>query len=592
MDTTEQNAAASTDPAADLDAYLDAMRLDDPSSPRMQQHYQAPTTLRPPQHQHQPPQVAVPTARADAQFEAVRQYWPQPQPRRYSVGESSTGARYVSPFGSCTPSSFYASHYGAYSPRFTTPAEPFPSVSHSSSMPSSSSRYCQPTPSAPFCPAWDHNARLDPYASVASARHYDPIAPSHPSVSHSSMPSSSTRHCQPTPSAPQLGAPFCPAWDHNASLDRHASTHLSAVRPNQVDYRSWIDTPAVRRRPTMNEVRSRLLRCPMEPALARSPETAEHVVRLLQEGREEVRLSVLAGVKSAVHSVMGSNVGHAVFLALLRACEGRLDELYSIVLAVCNGTGFLMYVMKYDHGVTALKGLIMAVAPAPNHQLRLLLIVWLLRERLMEQSKGAELLHHCFTTLPYDGCLIMIQFAITNIDEMFLSESGSRCLAQCFANARNDELQALERIILSRTSEIARGQYSNYFLQRVLEWGSDLFKELVAIRVAEDAVSLSADQFGSYVVETCFLRTGLLEPAQRVLAAFLRLRNDQLAELVQGCYSNYVVHKLLSAGKDYFPELTVALARRIERLPAAVQREMYAQRVMRVVEKLLSRKPR
>ena len=43
---------------------------------------------------------------------------------------------------------------------------------------------------------------------------------------------------------------------------------------------------------------------------------------------------------------------------------------------------------------------------------------------------------------------------------------------------------------------------------------------------------------------------------------------------------------------QYFPEQTTALARRIEKLPAAVQREMHAQRVMRVVKKLFPRQPR
>ncbi|XP_062208839.1 uncharacterized protein LOC133910462 [Phragmites australis] len=554
MDTTKQSAAA------DLEAYLQAMRLNGSSSPLKQQRCPAPTSLRPPQPQ--PPKVPVPTARADAQqllqqLQEVRQYWPQPQPQSYGVGESSTGAGYVSPFGSSSPNSFYASHYGAHSPRFNTPTAPFPSVS----------------------------AKLNAWAG-----HYSPIGPSHPSVSHwSSMPSSSTNHCQPTPSAPQLGAPF-PAWDHHASLDPYASALLSALRPNQMDYRSWIHTPAVRRRPTLEEVRSRLLRRPMEPELVMFPETAGHVVRLLMEGGEEVRLSVLAGVKRTVRSVIGCGEGHAVFLALLRACEGRLDELQGIVQAVCKGTGFLMHVVKYNHGVTALEELIRAVAL--HQQLCLPLIVWLLRERLMEHSKGAELLHHCFTTMPYENCSIMIRFAIINIDEMLSSASGSRCLAECFRNAQKDELRLLEEIILSRTSEIARGEYSNYFLQGALECGSELLTDRIAERVAEDVASLSADQFGSYVVEACFLRTLSLAPAQRVLAAFLGLRNDQLAELVQGGYSNYVVHKLLATGKDYFPEQTTALARRIEKLPAAVQREMHAQRVMRVVKKLFPRQPR
>ncbi|TVU48089.1 hypothetical protein EJB05_07712, partial [Eragrostis curvula] len=129
-------------------------------------------------------------------------------------------------------------------------------------------------------------------------------------------------------------------------------------------------------------------------------------------------------------------------------------------------------------------------------------------------------------------------------------------------------------------------------MQKVLECGSEALKERVAERVAADVASLSVDKYGSYVVEACFQLTCSLTPMRRVLAAFIALSDEQLAELVQGVYSNYVVHKLLATGKKYFKEETLKLARRIEELPAEVQREMHAQRVMQVVKKQFPRGPR
>jgi hypothetical protein len=84
-------------------------------------------------------------------------------------------------------------------------------------------------------------------------------------------------------------------------------------------------------------------------------------------------------------------------------------------------------------------------------------------------------------------------------------------------------------------------------LPQVLKCGTEPCKNAVAKRVAEDVVSLSADQFGRYVVEACILETSPL-PLQRVLAAVLALSDDQLAELVQGRYSNGLVRTLLKAG--------------------------------------------
>jgi hypothetical protein len=51
-----------------------------------------------------------------------------------------------------------------------------------------------------------------------------------------------------------------------------------------------------------------------------------------------------------------------------------------------------------------LKELIRVVAPYP--QLSRPLIICILRDRLMEHNKGAKLLRHCFTTLPYEVCSV------------------------------------------------------------------------------------------------------------------------------------------------------------------------------------------
>ncbi|KAL6867278.1 hypothetical protein ACP4OV_015302 [Aristida adscensionis] len=58
-------------------------------------------------------------------------------------------------------------------------------------------------------------------------------------------------------------------------------------------------------------------------------------------GGDRERLDALA-------AVMGSSEGDVVFLALLRACVGRDDELEGIINAACNGKGFLMCVAQQE----------------------------------------------------------------------------------------------------------------------------------------------------------------------------------------------------------------------------------------------------
>jgi pumilio RNA-binding family len=88
---------------------------------------------------------------------------------------------------------------------------------------------------------------------------------------------------------------------------------------------------------------------------------------------------------------------------------------------------------------------------------------------------------------------------------------------------------------------------SNYFIQHVLQYGDDEMRQRLAERLIDEVVILSLDCYGSYVVEACFQHTG---QQRRVLAAFLLLDDAQLAQVVQGKHSNYVVHKLLDATID------------------------------------------
>ncbi|RCV46133.1 hypothetical protein SETIT_9G508100v2 [Setaria italica] len=351
---------------------------------------------------------------------------------------------------------------------------------------------------------------------------------------------------------------------------------------------------------TQEEVRARLLRGSTEQYLVMSPVSSAHVVGLLAEGDATVRRRVIACVRPIVHRVMTNR--YPVFLALLHACNGRVNELKDIIGAMCNGKGFLMqFDGKEDHKTkqrflclisctVALKELIRVVAW--NRPLCKTLVHGLLRkERLMVEREGLAVLRHCFTMLPYEDCSMIFKDTLGAIDEILSSQFGWRCVAVCLENARNGELKDLEATILTRTSAFAKGRWSSYFLQHVLRYGSEQFKARIVERVAKDIVELSVDKFGCYVVEDCFLSTGSLAGLQRVLDAFLDLHDDDLAVAVKGWYSNYAIQKLLAAGKDHLPVRATELARRIEALPEVVRKHEFAKLVMEIINKLFPAQP-
>ncbi|KAG2554113.1 hypothetical protein PVAP13_9KG642400 [Panicum virgatum] len=395
----------------------------------------------------------------------------------------------------------------------------------------------------------------------ASAKEFHPTSMPHLSVAQ--WPST------PIPSTSQ---------NENGSLTAyHPSALLGALRADAALLR-W----------TREHVRDRLLRpgtLDADAALLMSPELSPHVVRLLEERDETMRRCVLAKVKPFVHTVMGSREGHAVFLELLRACEGRFDELEGIVQAACNRKGFLMRVVQQNPGVIALKELIRVVAPVP--ELRETLLAGLLNECLMGQSNGDVLLHHCFMFLPQEDCKIIIRLAVASIDEMLSSPIGCNCLSVCLSNARDGELQALEENISRRAIAIATDQCGINFLQYALRFGSEELKVRIVERVAENIVDLSRHGVGNYAVQACFLLTESDEAMRLVLSAFLLLRPGELEALVRDPHAPFVLAKLLDKGKRYSPLLAGDLAKRIDALPAAVRQEEHATRVlMWVIDRL------
>uniref|UniRef100_A0A0E0NQW8 PUM-HD domain-containing protein n=1 Tax=Oryza rufipogon TaxID=4529 RepID=A0A0E0NQW8_ORYRU len=428
----------------------------------------------------------------------------------------------------------------------------------------------------------------------ANASQYQPIGASSRSAVASPSPPRTRRHPYPHPA--NNYNPSAAIADYQERL-----VVMNALRANPKDP-LWRGVSRISQGRTPEEIRSDMLRGPMPLQLVFFQESAAHVIRLLDEGAEtgvdQYRLSALAAIKSDVHRVMEDREGCQVFMALVRASAEQEDEIHAIIAAAAaasappvdgNGkhkTTQLLRVTGQDYGEASLRSLILAAARYPD--LCKLLTDCLVCERVMDHAKGDRLLHDCFRAMNYEDSKILIKFACYHANKMLLASSGSRCLVECFMNARGEELEHLEQLILANATMIAKGHYSNYFMQKVLEHGSEALKrELVALLMA-DVVSLSRQQFGSYVVEACFLK-GSSDLKRIVISTFVSLTNDQLADVVQCGYGNYVIQKLVEACKDDYPEETILLARRIERLPGEVLDRMSAKQVMKVVRRLFPR---
>ncbi|CAN6285357.1 unnamed protein product [Urochloa humidicola] len=318
----------------------------------------------------------------------------------------------------------------------------------------------------------------------------------------------------------------------------------------------------------------------------RSSTLEEDKARLLQSLKfyKVVRNGVFDFVRAAdaLHFAMRSRDWGGVFNLLLRT-----ESLDVIVHVACERGASLMSVTDTERGVESLNGLFKAVKQ--DRQLCQQLVSCLLNEgRLFHHRGGPGLLRSIFSTFHDEDSSAVIRHALDTYRDVLSSKIGSDCMVECLALAKEPHLQDLEEFILNNTVEFAKGTltFSNHFLQRVLERGSDELKTNITQSVVQNLVSLSMHRPGAFVAQACFLRTGSvrLQLLQRVLEGFQGLSLEELDRLVRDNFAvNHVVSKLLLDGKAHFSAETVALAQRIQTLPAGIPGK-----VMEAVREVLS----
>ncbi|KAF8718085.1 hypothetical protein HU200_025563 [Digitaria exilis] len=288
-----------------------------------------------------------------------------------------------------------------------------------------------------------------------------------------------------------------------AAIPFSTSPFLSA---EQVDPRLWSLAPAIALQFTLQERRALWDVCHLvELGEGGFEDSSACLVRLLQEGSEDVRAMVFNGLMGALQFVMTSSKWHVVFVELLRA--SRYYELQRIVDAACEGKVSLPFRLLNTGMVACIENIFGAVKLRP--ELRQDIINCLLNQGLVQHNKVLNhsqlgkvlhLLRSFFTTFPGEECRVF---------------------------------------------------RSNIFLDKVLQRCYNQLKEDITTRVLENLVNLSVHQFGSLVVQACFLRTGSrrLQLLRRVLTGFLALPDEQFAQLVPDRNAYCLFGELLGAGK-------------------------------------------
>ncbi|XBI69957.1 hypothetical protein VPH35_064564 [Triticum aestivum] len=318
---------------------------------------------------------------------------------------------------------------------------------------------------------------------------------------------------------------------------------------------------------------------------------AEHLeilVHQLEVGDEEMRKMVLDGFKRCAHWIMGNRQGHPVFEALLGSFHGHYRELEIIVKAAVTPR----LVPRSDDGVASLELLITAVASSVYPGLSALLVESFVKERVIDDDRGNELIVHCFTTMPTNVTAALVNHAIYTMDDKMLSPAGTTFLATCFLYAPDKDVPRFQTEILAKAVAMATQRAGKRFVLHLLDHASSMqFRKELASNLMQNVLHLSRICQGQFVVEHCVLseEKELLNIALRACAD---LASGDLKLLVtQRASRDFVLHllqSLLERGSTAFPEIAKKLAHKIEALPPHIRKYDDLELLMSAVRSVLA----
>uniref|UniRef100_A0A8R7RA60 Uncharacterized protein n=1 Tax=Triticum urartu TaxID=4572 RepID=A0A8R7RA60_TRIUA len=307
----------------------------------------------------------------------------------------------------------------------------------------------------------------------------------------------------------------------------------------------------------------------------------------LEVGDEQMREMVLDGFKQCAHWIMGNRPGHAVFEALLRSIhiivddDRRYEELHIIVEAAATPE----LVWRSEDGVASLMLLITAVAWSPG--LCTALVNYFVRDRVMDNVGGDELITRCFTTMGYEVTRALVRHAMYTIDDKLDSSFGVPCLGTCFRYATGDELPLFEDALVERAVTMAMGRNSHRLVQRLIDRGGNRidFRRRLLSRLMQHLVRLSNNWFGRFVLQRCFQNAVVaLQPI--VLTAFADLPQGDIQALVMH-EELRPLHRVLQGGNTY-PAEARRLALKIQALPLHIREQEELQPLMRAATRVLA----
>ncbi|KAG5254124.1 pumilio [Salix suchowensis] len=249
-------------------------------------------------------------------------------------------------------------------------------------------------------------------------------------------------------------------------------------------------------------------------------------------------------VKDYVDELMENQFGNHVIQKLFEVCsEAQMTQL---ILSLIRNQRRLLGLCFHPVGTRAVQKTIEHIK---TPQQRFLLTSVLLRKTviLSKNQNGYHVIQKCLEHFPFDDTKHLIKEIAESFLDIAMDKSGCCVLNRALDCAQGELKEHLLLKTIANAVFLSENPFGNYVVQHVL----DERIQHATIRILEQLkgyfVSLSMNKYGSNVVEKCLIWSGMEENASMIIDEFIH--SPYFVNICRDNFGNYVVQKALEVSK-------------------------------------------
>ncbi|KAI4304855.1 hypothetical protein MLD38_040316 [Melastoma candidum] len=301
----------------------------------------------------------------------------------------------------------------------------------------------------------------------------------------------------------------------------------------------------------------------------------QHGCRLLQrkmsEGPKEVVDMIFFEVVDDIVELMMDPFGNYLVQKLLEVCdEGQQTQILQVITRIPSD---LVRISCDMHGTRAIQKVI-EMLKTREHKSMLVNSLKPGIVALMKNMNGNHVAQRCLQYLGPDYSQFLFEAAAANCVELAVERHGCCVLQKCLSHADREQREPLIHEIISNALILSQDPFGNYVVQFIFDLHVPEAAGKIIDQLEGKYVDLSMQKYSSNVVEKCLKHAGN-ELRIRIIRELID--HPRFDQIVQDPYGNYVIQAALSESEGVIKE---ALVEAIEPHAPGLRMSPYGKKVL------------